>query len=299
MHMVSDSHKRGWTGSSITPDEAGTAPDRINPNFIDSSRNFVVMRLRRLGPIHEREAPRASGSESANKASRKTVHVNVFSSAMAGPPDGTRYRAFMSEGNRRGAYPKGIAKKRAIIEAATRLFAERGYSAGSTRELAARVGMTQSGMLHHFSSKEELLTEVLRLRDQGLIEALDDAEATQLHDVMSVTMRVDGAEPGLTRLFTVLSAEATNAEHPAHSYFTERYATVQRMLTDWYSEARERGDVVADLDPDLIARLIIAVMDGALLQPAYLDGAAPADLTDTLWALLRGYRPPKSEPNDH
>lgn len=194
-------------------------------------------------------------------------------------------------GEGRGGYPKGIARKRAIIQEAAKLFADRGYSAGSTRELAARVGMTQSGMLHHFANKEELLTAVLNLRDEGLRDALLAADARDVGQMVSVTARLDESEPGLTKLFSVLSAESTSAEHPAHVYFAERYQRVFGQLVDSFRDAMARGEVDDSLDPEGLSRLIIAVLDGVLLQPAYLDSTVPSDVTDLLWALITNFRP--------
>lgn len=44
-----------------------------------------------------------------------------------------------------------------ILEAALRLFSERGYQAVTVRELAAEVGLTSAALYHHFPSKEACL----------------------------------------------------------------------------------------------------------------------------------------------
>ncbi|WP_394525515.1 TetR/AcrR family transcriptional regulator [Paenarthrobacter nicotinovorans] len=194
----------------------------------------------------------------------------------------------MTENGQKRGYAKGIARKRAIIEEASRLFAERGYSSGSTREIAARVGLTQSGMLHHFSHKEELLTEVLRLRDEDRDAAFEAENARGLREQLAATARLDESEAGLTSLFTVLSAEAIAEDHPAHQFFASRYRDVLEGGVHGIKEAQGKGEISADLDPNLAARLIIAVLDGALLQPAYLADTKPSELTDLLWALFRG-----------
>lgn len=51
--------------------------------------------------------------------------------------------------------------RRAILEAARRLFMQHGYRAVSTRRVAEACGLTQPALYHHFSGKEDLYVAVL------------------------------------------------------------------------------------------------------------------------------------------
>src|SRR5919109_2613033 len=73
--------------------------------------------------------------------------------------DGPRTR--LSAGERRGR----------IREAATEVFAERGYAAASMGEIAARAGVVASVIYDHFSSKRELFVELLQLHGSELIRS--------------------------------------------------------------------------------------------------------------------------------
>src|SRR4051812_7297177 len=55
----------------------------------------------------------------------------------------------------------GRASRKAILAAAADVFAENGYRGTSLTEIANRVGMTQPGLLHHFSTKDQLLLAVV------------------------------------------------------------------------------------------------------------------------------------------
>lgn len=61
------------------------------------------------------------------------------------------------------AAPKGGTKER-ILDAAERLFAERGFEGASTRDIVARSGDTIGSVNYHFGSKSELLGAVIRRR---------------------------------------------------------------------------------------------------------------------------------------
>ncbi len=57
---------------------------------------------------------------------------------------------------------RGEERRRQIIEVATRLFAERGYHPTSVADVVDAVGVGKGVFYWYFSSKEALLTEILR-----------------------------------------------------------------------------------------------------------------------------------------
>jgi TetR/AcrR family transcriptional regulator len=54
------------------------------------------------------------------------------------------------------------AKRERILEAATRLFAERGYGASRAEDVAAAAGIAKGSVFQHFGSKEGLFLEVYK-----------------------------------------------------------------------------------------------------------------------------------------
>src|SRR5690606_20984100 len=103
-----------------------------------------------------------------------------------------------AEDRKRGSYPKGQARKQQIVDVALAVFARSGYHSGSLREIARRVGLTPAGVMHHFASKEELFTEVLRQRDEKVRAAAGDVtEDTLLEQIRNVVVHNQGTR-GLT-----------------------------------------------------------------------------------------------------
>jgi hypothetical protein len=72
--------------------------------------------------------------------------------------------------------------------------------------------------------------------------------------------------PGLVALFTVLSAEATSSEHPAHAYFHRRYVWVHETVREAFVTACARGEVRLDVDPGSATRSLTSLMDGLQVQ---------------------------------
>lgn len=67
-----------------------------------------------------------------------------------------------------------LERRAAIIEAAIRLFSERGFRGVTTRELAQAVGVSEPVLYQHFPSKKELYKAIIEQTiDRGYLEALE------------------------------------------------------------------------------------------------------------------------------
>ena len=188
----------------------------------------------------------------------------------------------------RGPYRKGLQRRREIIAAAAELFAESGYERSSMRELARRMRLTQTGVLHHFADKEELLVEVLGLRDSSVADHLSELRATDVATRSREVARHSAEHEGLTSLFIILSAEAIDRDHPAHPYFVEHYRSAQTQTFDPGPEAS--GHAPMGVSPEVIATLGIAVQDGLQLQRRYRDDLDVVDAVDAFWRRVAAAR---------
>src|SRR3954471_9368047 len=99
----------------------------------------------------------------------------------------------------RGSYAKGRARREAIRAAANELFAAQGFRGASLAAIAARVGLSEAGVLHHFPSKEHLLLELLELRHErdGERVAQMVAEHEVFLDALLALCRGNQRSPGL------------------------------------------------------------------------------------------------------
>jgi AcrR family transcriptional regulator len=185
------------------------------------------------------------------------------------------------------ATPEGLAQRERILRAATELFAARGYRGASLEAVAQEVGLTRQGVLHHFPSKVHLLLGVLDLRDQDDAARIEAQAVSRLTDGVLEAVRHNQQAPALARLFTVLSAESVDPEHPGHERFRERYETIRAALAHAVVEAQAAGELTDAIAPDRLATLLVAVMDGLqlqfLLDPEAVDMVGP--LADLLAAL--------------
>jgi AcrR family transcriptional regulator len=164
-------------------------------------------------------------------------------------------------------YAKGLVKRDEILEVALDVFAENGYDRTSVRQIARLTGLSQAGLLHYFSSKEELFVEVLKRRDQRNEQIYDVNRGDPVTAAGLVSIfQHNSAEPGLVRLFVAMSAESTAADSPARSFFTDRYRTLRAGIAADIRRQQQDGTIAADVDAEGVASVLLAAADGLQIQ---------------------------------
>lgn len=174
----------------------------------------------------------------------------------------------MASSGPRGQYAKTPQRRQEILDAAIEVFAASGYRGGSLREIADRVGMSLAGLLHHFSSKSELLSSVLALRDEIAVREFGSMEGSgeeRVRNYLRLIFRNESAR-GLAELYCILSAEATSPDHPAHDYFLQRYEYVSGIMFPAFVDLAAEGKLRPGVDPKQATIDLIAVTDGIQLQ---------------------------------
>ena len=167
---------------------------------------------------------------------------------------------------RRGSYAKGLAKREEILDAALEVVAREGYRGTSVREISAASGLSQAGLMHHFASKDELFTEILRRRDEvdtALISSDPDIRALE---AFPLALQHNTEVPGLVHLYVCFSAEATAPQHTARAFFIERFARLQNHLVEDIHARQAAGELPVGLNAETAAGSLIALADGLQTQ---------------------------------
>jgi len=188
----------------------------------------------------------------------------------------------------RGQYAKTRERRKAILDAALEVFSEGGYRAGSLREIAQRVGISEAGLLHHFPNKGALLEAVLDHRDDRSREMvpLESGDGAAMMRGLIRLAEYNASVPGVVELYCTLSAEATSSDHPAHGYFVRRYVYTRTNIERGFANLADRGLLRPGVTPYRCAVALIALMDG--LQVQWLLDRSVVDMADELRAWVDG-----------
>ena len=104
---------------------------------------------------------------------------------------------------------KGEATRSQIMQAAYRLFLDKGYSATSMRDIVAASGITMGGIYNHFAGKEQLFSAVftesnpIRQVLPAILQAEGDSLEAVVHDSARRMIEGLGERPEVLKLMFI------------------------------------------------------------------------------------------------
>ena len=154
-----------------------------------------------------------------------------------------------------------VDKRRLLLDAATKVFAERGYHECRVGDIAAEAGVAYGLLYHYFSSKEEVLRTIFRETWTVMVEtinAIEEAGGTsrdQVRRVATVVLGAWNANPDLIRLLVREVARGSHLEQEIQEI---------RLAFDALERIIRRGVASGEFRPDLHPRVASWVLYGAL-----------------------------------
>ena len=186
-----------------------------------------------------------------------------------------------------------VARER-VLEAAERLFAQRGYTGVTLRDIAAEVGIRHASLYHHVpGGKEELFVEVtermLMRHREGLRQAIRDAGPAIGDGLRAIAAWLLSQPPmDLIRMtYTDMPAiEPAHAERLSNMAYQALLIPVQEVL----ERAQERGEI-GHHDLGLVAGGLVGMIESLHSVPEYaLVTNRPAMANELIDVVLNGLR---------
>jgi TetR/AcrR family transcriptional regulator len=193
-----------------------------------------------------------------------------------------------------------IAPRDRLITAAVALFAQHGYDAVSTGNVATKAGLTQSMVHYHFGSKLKLWEAAIEhiMRKRGAVFPLgqflnltDVDPLTRLKIMIRTFVSSNAADPDLNRI--LIHEGMTNS--PRLRWLAETYMSKgYHVFNDAIEEAMQAGLVrrlpVHEITNIIVGACALTFSISALLQVVYgteIDEPdSVASMTDTLITVL-------------
>jgi AcrR family transcriptional regulator len=192
-----------------------------------------------------------------------------------------------SAGRARGPYAKGLARRQQILDRAIEVFARRGSAGTSLRAIAQEIGVSHAALTHYFTSREHVLVEVYREAERQINENDPHSPDASPVEIMTESARRNHTVPGLVQLYSTLVATGLESGHPdAAEFATERFARVRADLAARVRRNQDAGRMRADVDPGVVASLVIAASDGLQTQWMLDETVPQAAALDLLERLL-------------
>jgi TetR/AcrR family transcriptional regulator, cholesterol catabolism regulator len=160
-----------------------------------------------------------------------------------------------------------------LLGLAASMFAERGLRATTVRDIADGAGILSGSLYHHFSSKEEMVDELLHDFLDWLFKRYSeivDSEANPLVRLKGLFMVSFEAIEHRHAQVVIYQDEAQRLlSQPRFSYLEDKNQQQRKMWVELLNQGVKEGYFRPDLEVDLIYRFI----------------------RDTTWVSVRWYRP--------
>jgi TetR/AcrR family transcriptional repressor of nem operon len=158
------------------------------------------------------------------------------------------------------------AKHARILEKASRLFRERGFSDVSVAEIMQATGLTHGPFYNHFASKEGLMVEAVRHASAEGLKALEAAPRSEkgkrayVAKYLSATHR-DCPEEGC--LLAALASEIAREPAVRSAMATHVEAMIEKMSAHfpWKKGRSARGEAIRTLTSALGALILARAVD--------------------------------------
>jgi AcrR family transcriptional regulator len=184
------------------------------------------------------------------------------------------------------------ATRDALVRAARRLFAERGYADTGTEDLVRRARVTRGALYHHFKDKRALFAAVFDA-EQARIRALAAEASGRQSDPWSALLA--GAEAFLEACLDPAVQQIVIIDAPAVLGAAEWREADRRPYIEGTKQALEAAMAAGQIERqplDTLANILIGTLhEGALLITQAEDKrAARADVSVVLKGLFDGLR---------
>ena len=156
-------------------------------------------------------------------------------------------------------------KRRAILHAAVRVFAEKGYHGCRIADVARAAGVAYGLVYHYFKNKDELLESVFAEQWAILINALraiDDGPGTAADKIAAVYGFVFDVFKTAPAAVRVLILEVTRTPHSLRAGSTrETFEEAVRLVADVLRQGQARGELRPELDPVVAAAALLGALE--------------------------------------
>lgn len=188
------------------------------------------------------------------------------------------------------------ARRRQILDAARRCFIRNGFHATSMQDVLAEAELSVGAVYRYFKGKDDIIAAIAGEALAELATSFDrhDAdEPPQLDNIVDLVLQVEkpplASSPESARLLVQIWSEALRSPGLA-AQLTDVMAATRGVLGGLVAQHQKRGLLPDDVPAEQVAAVLIAFVDGFMVQRAVHGHADAVAFRNGLHALMRGPR---------
>lgn len=188
------------------------------------------------------------------------------------------------------------ARRRQILDAARRCFIRDGFHATSMQDLLAEAELSAGAVYRYFKGKDDIIAAIAAeaLAEVATSFDMHDAdEPPQLDNIIDLVLQVEkpplAGSPDSARLLVQIWSEALRSPELA-AQLTDVMAASRGILGGLVAQHQKRGLLPDDVPAEQVAAVLIAFVDGFMVQRAVHGHADAVAFRNGLRALMSGPR---------
>ncbi|NNH73023.1 TetR/AcrR family transcriptional regulator [Nocardia uniformis] len=187
-------------------------------------------------------------------------------------------------------------RRQQILDAAQQCFARKGLHAATMQDVFAEAGLSAGAVYRYFKSKGDIIAALTTEATSGLRSALTEAVRKEPLPTPPELMRTVGgivtelAVPGgPVRLIPQAWALALTDPNIA-DYVRTNIGGIRRLWIEYAIRMRDVGWLPPDADVEVVAKTLMGLLPGFILQHLILGDTSPDDLAEGIALLLPNYQ---------
>jgi AcrR family transcriptional regulator len=163
-------------------------------------------------------------------------------------------------------------RRQQIVNAAAACFARRGFHQTTMQDICVEAELSPGAVYRYFRSKEEIIegmSEHIQARNAGLLEqSMSKGLTLEVFDELIRVFFLEMEESEmLTTCALMLELISESSRNESIRQSQDRIQTgVRESLRDIIAKSQEMGDVEPSLDPEGVARVMVALYQGFITQ---------------------------------
>jgi AcrR family transcriptional regulator len=165
-----------------------------------------------------------------------------------------------------------VQRRQQILEAAAVCFARRGFHQTTMQDICEEADLSPGAVYRYFRGKDEIIEGICTLRQQQNADAIEDAMGKgntldTLDDLIrSFFIEIDESNwQDTCSLFLAIITEAPRSEK-IRAMLQANGAAIRGQFMGLIQESQAKGEFSSDLDPESIARVMVALYHGFVTQ---------------------------------
>ncbi len=171
------------------------------------------------------------------------------------------------------------AKSNLILDAALKVFAEKGYHESRLDDIAATAGFSKASLYNYYEDKEEIFLHILIRMHEKIIDVLrseikEDRHIKEnilvmLHSILRIYSENFSFSMSMTDLKTMApgSMEKFQQRHQQlMSRFKQYSNEVTELSVSVFSVGRKRGEIITPLDDKTLSRYVTSLVRGVMFD---------------------------------